>query len=422
MEYQKIANLIDDTSNKPSKFRTRNWVEINDESRGAYNVNSQIKFKTTMLKSSLCDYSDAYILVKGTITINGRGADAAARQADERGKGVTFKNCAPFIDCISEINNMQIDNAKDIDTVMPMYNLIEYSDNYAKTSGSLWQYFRDEPDDNNIEDSESFKSKIKITGKTPNNDNEKDVEIMVPVKYLSNFWRTLEMPLTNCEVNLILTWSSTCVITNSNGAGTFATTDTKLYVPVVTLSRQENTKFLQQLKSGFKRVINLNKYLSKPELLARNQNLNYLVEPSFQGVNRLFVLAFENDTQRTTHNAYYLPNVEIKDYNIMINGENFFDQPEKNNKVTYENIRKIAAGQEDDYTTGCLLDYSYFADTYKMIAVDLSKQQALDADPRAIQQMITANLDRAGNTRVYFILEEAKETILDFSQGTVKVL
>ena len=107
----------------------------------------------------------------------------------------------------------------------------------------------------------------------------------------------------------------------------------------------------------------------------------------------------------------------------MINGENFFDQPIKNNKVTYENIRKIATGQGDDYTTGYLLDYSYFADTYKMIAVDLSKQQALDADPRAIQQInFTANLDRAGNTRVYFILEEAKETILDFSQGTVKVL
>ena len=106
----------------------------------------------------------------------------------------------------------------------------------------------------------------------------------------------------------------------------------------------------------------------------------------------------------------------------MINGENFFDQPIKNNKVTYDN-RKIATGQGDDYTTGCLLDYPYFADTYKMIAVDLSKQQALDADPRAIQQInFTANLDRAGNTRVYFILEEAKETILDFSHGTVKVL
>ena len=137
MEYQKIANLIDNTSIQPSKFKTRNWVEINDESRGAYNVNSQIKFKTTMLKSILCDYSEPYILVKGTIAINGRGADAAARQADERDKGVSFKNCAPFISCISEINNTQIDNAKDIDIVMPMYNLIEYSDNYAKISVSL---------------------------------------------------------------------------------------------------------------------------------------------------------------------------------------------------------------------------------------------------------------------------------------------
>ena len=151
----------------------------------------------------------------------------------------------------------------------------------------------------------------------------------------------------------------------------------------MTLSTQENTKFLQQLKSGFKRIINWNK----------------LVEPSFQGVNRLFVLAFENDDDNTIDEKY-LPTVEIKDYNIMINGENFFDQPIKNNKVTYEN-RKIAVGQGDDYTTGCLLDYPYFLDIYKMIAVDLSKQQALDADPRAIQQInFTANLDRAGNTRV----------------------
>ena len=160
MEYQKTANLIDDTSDQSSKFRTRNWVEINDESRGAYNVNSQIKFKTIMLKSSLCDYSDAYILVKGTITITGAGNDAAARQADERDKVVIFKNCDPFTNCISEINNTQIDNSKDIDIVMPMHNLIEYSDNYAKTIGSLWQYFRDEPvADDDIEDSESFKSK-----------------------------------------------------------------------------------------------------------------------------------------------------------------------------------------------------------------------------------------------------------------------
>ena len=136
----------------------------------------------------------------------------------------------------------------------------------------------------------------------------------------------------------------------------------------------------------------------------------------FQGANRLFVLAFENDTQRTSHSGYYLPNIEIKDYNIMINGESFFDKPVKNNKVTYENIRKIATGQGDDYTAGCLLDYPYFKDSYKMIAVDLSKQQPLDADPRANQQInFTGNLDRAGNTRIYFILEEEKETIVDCS-------
>ena len=231
------------------------------------------------------------------------------------------------------------------------------------------------------------------------------------------------MPSINCEVNLILTWSSTCVITNSTGAGRFAITDTNLYVPVITLSTQDNSKLLQQLKSGFKRVINWNKYFSKPELLAQNPNLSHLVEPSFQGVNRLFVLAFEYDTQRKSHSDYYLPNVEIKNYNVMINGENFFDQPIKNNKVTYENIRKIAAGQGDDYTTGCLLDYPYFKNSYKMIAADLSKQKALDADPRAIEQInFTANLDRAGNTRIYFILEEAKKTVLNFAQGTVKVL
>ena len=428
MEYQKIANLIDDTPNQPSKFKTRNWVEINDESRGAYNVNSQIKFKITMLKSILCDYSDAYILVKGTISVSNTAAAGAAE--NNTNVKVIFKNGALFTNCISEINNTQIGNAKDIDIVMPMYNLIEYTDNYAKTTGSLWQYCKDIParDANNIIENftggnttDSFNFKAKITGQTGNN-GTKDVEIMVPLKYLSNFWRTLEMPLINCEVNLILAWSSTCVLIASNilnQNATFAITDTKLHVPVVTLSTQENTKFLQQLK----RVINWNKYLSKPELLVQNPNLNHLVEPNFQGVNRLFVLAFENDDNRTSDDQYYLPTVEIKDYNIMINGENFYDQPIKNNKDTYKNIRKTATGQGDDYTTGCLLDCPYFADTYNMIAGDLTKQQALDADPREIQHInFTANLDRDGNTRVYFILEEAKETILDFSQGAVKVL
>ena len=117
----------------------------------------------------------------------------------------------------------------------------------------------------------------------------------------------------------------------------------------------------------------------------RNRYLNYLINPSSQEVNRLFILSFENGDQRKSHSAYYLPNIEIKNYNVMIDGRNFFDQPIDSMAKTYENIRKIATDQGDDYTTGCLLDYSYFKENYKMIAIDLSKQQALDADPRAIQ-------------------------------------
>ena len=183
-----------------------------------------------------------------------------------------------------------------------MYNLIEYRNNYSKTSGSLWQYCKEIPAVNNAGDivdfnganaTDSFIFKTKITGQT-NNDGIINVEIMVPLKYLSNFWRTLEMPLINCEVELILNWSKDCVIIYTNvddQVPTFTITETNLYVPVVTLSTQDNAKLLPQLKSGFKRTISWNKYLAKPELLAQNVNLNHLIEPSFQGVNRLFVLA-----------------------------------------------------------------------------------------------------------------------------------
>ena len=224
------------------------------------------------------------------------------------------------------------------------------------------------------------------------------------------------MPLINCKVNLILTWSKDCVITNSTGEGKFAITETKLYTPVITL-------LLQQLKSGFKKTISWHKYESSIKTFAQNRYLNYLINPSFQGVNRLFVLPFENENGRTSHSTYYLPKVEIRDYNVIIDGRNFFDQPINSTNETYENIRKIATDKGDDYTTGCLPDYHYFKENYKMIAVDLIRQNELDADPRAIQKFdFTANLDRAGNTTIFFIIEEAKETVFKFSQGTVKVL
>ena len=194
------------------------------------------------------------------------------------------------------------------------------------------------------------------------------------------------MSLINCEVNL-LTWSPTCVISSATGETKFKITETKLYVPVVTLSTQDNAKLLQQLKSGFKRTINWNKYELDIKKFVQNRYLNHLINPISQGVNRLFVLSFENEIGRTLHSNYYLPKVEIKDCNVMIDGRNFFDQPINSMTKACENIRKISTGQGDDYATGCLLDYSYFKGHYKMIAIDLSKQQALDADPRAIQQI-----------------------------------
>ena len=227
---------------------------------------------------------------------------------------------------MSEINNTEIDNTKDTDIVMIMYNLIEYSNNYLKKSGILWQYYKDEPN-GNLADSELFKSKVKITGSTPDNGDTKDVEIIVPLRYLSNFWKTLEISLINCEVNLILTWSSTCVITKSTGIGRFAITDTKLYVPVVTVSTQDNSKLLQQLKSGFKRTINGNQYQLNPKTFAKNRYLNHLVDPSCQGVNRLFVLSIESEDNITSHSNYYFPKVTLRDYNVIIDGKNVFDQP-----------------------------------------------------------------------------------------------
>ena len=282
-----------------------------------------------MLRSSLCDYSDAYILVKRNISVNNNaGAGAASNNINKK---VILKNCAAFTNCISKKHNTQIDNAEYIDIVMLMYNLIEYSDNYPKTSGSLRQYCKEIlavnnagniVDFNGANAAASFNFKTKITGKT-NNDGIINVETMVPSNFLSNFWRTLEIPLINCEVELILTWSVGCVIIYTNVADqvpTFTITEAIIYISVVTLSTQDNAKLLPQLKSGFKRAISWNKYLPKPELLARNLNLNHLIEPSFQGVNRRFVLAFEDndaDDERISNKRYYIPNVEIKDCNVI---------------------------------------------------------------------------------------------------------
>ena len=226
---------------------------------------------------------------------------------------------------------------------MRVYNLLEYSKNYEKTFASLWNYCKDISIDP-ITNSESFKYKTSTTGKTADNGNTKKFEYSVPLKHLRNFWRTLDMPLINCEVNLILTWSKNCVLndmTTRNAEGnnpaiaaptnaTFEITDAKLYVLVVTLSTQDDNKLSVQLKAGFQRTIKWNKYRSEMSNQTKNINLNYLIDPTFTKVNRLFVLSFENEDDGISFSKYYTPTFEIKDFNALIDQKSFFDTPIKN--------------------------------------------------------------------------------------------
>ena len=255
-----------------------------------HSINKEIRIKTSMLRSDLCNFSDAYIIVKGDITVtNPNNA--------KRNKAVAFKNNAPFINCISKIIN-----AEALDVVMPMYNLLEFSKNYRKTTGSLWNYYRNQPSNPLSTNSESFEYKISITGNTYNvgddDDNydankvsKKETETVIPLKYLSNFWRSLDIPLINCEVEIILTWSKNCVLADMTVANNpptgleFQIKDTKLYVPVVTLSKENDIKLLEKLKLGFKKTIKWNKYRSQMTIQNNNNNLNYLIDPTFTNVN-----------------------------------------------------------------------------------------------------------------------------------------
>ena len=189
--------------------------------------------------------------------------DVVARLANEGSIGVIFKNCAQSSDCTSVISNTQVDNTKDLNVVMPKYNLPKYSDNYSKISGILWQCYREEPDKTAMTNSESFKSDVRITETTPASGNKKNVEIAVPLKYLSNFWGTFEMLLINCRINLILTWFSDCAISVKARTTKFAIIETDIYVPVVILSTQINAKILQEMESGFEITTAWNKYQFK---------------------------------------------------------------------------------------------------------------------------------------------------------------
>ena len=431
MENQKIINLLDKIDTDSKHFATTKWYITNDENNTNYGVNKDtgaenpdtIKYDTRVLKPNLCDYAEAYILIDGTIR-------AAAADANTR---LALKNCAPFSKRNLEINDEHVDTAENLDITMPMYNLIEYSDNYQISSATLYQYKRDEPPEDDAvvditaDNSSSLKYKISLLGNpvVANNIARINVKVVVPLKYLSNFFTSLEMSLINCKIKLNLKWKKECVLSTDDGNAIFIINNTKLYVPVVTLSKEDNKDFIEQQNKGFQRSIYWNEYKTKE--INENADVNVFkyinLDPSFQGVNRLFVPAYNRANGQPTRNGqqkYYLPRTDLEKYNVIIDGRNVYDNPIESDIEKYRELKKVMIGKGEDYTTGSLLDFNYFDKHYKLVAVDLSKQKELHADPRAIQQTEFKYM-LGTNSNIYWVLEKSKETILEFYKGTVKV-
>ena len=355
---------------------------------------------------------------------------AAAANANTR---LALKNCAPFTKCNLEINGEHVDTAENLDITMFMYNLIEYSDNYQDSSATLCHYKRDEPPEDDAvadltaDNSSSFKYKVSLLGNPvlDGNITKRSVKVVVPLKYLSNFFRSLDMPLINCKIKLNLTWKKECVLSIDAGDAVFIINDTKMYVPVVSLSKEDNKDFIEQQNKGFQRSIYWNEYKTKE--INENADANVFkyinLDPSFQGVNRLFVMSYNRVDGQPTRNGlqkYYLPRIDLEKYNVIIDRRNFYDNPIESDIEKYRELEKVMIGKGEDYTTGSLLDFNYFDKDYKLVAVDLSKSKGLGTDPRAIQQTEFKYM-LGTNSTIYWVLEKSKEAILEFYKGTVKV-
>ena len=377
MEYQKIINLLDKIDANSKHFANKKWHIINNENNTNYGINKDtgadnpdtIKYDTRVLKPNLCDYAEAYILIDGTIR-------AAAADANTR---LALKNCAPFTKCNLEIDDEHVDTAENLDITMPMYNLIEYSDNYQDSSATLYQYKRDEPPEDGAvgdltaDNSSCLKYKISLLGNpvVANNIARINVKVVVPLKYLSNFFRSLEMPLINCKIKLNLTWKKECVLSTDDGNAVFIINDTKMCVPVVTLSKEDNKDFTEQQNKGFQRSIYWNEYKTKE--INENADANVFkyinLDPSFQRVNRLFVMAYNRANCQPTRNGqqkYYLPRIDLEKYNVIIDGRNFYDNPIESDIEKYRELTKVMIGKGEDNTTGSLFNFNYFNKHYKL--------------------------------------------------------
>ena len=324
----------------------------------------------------MCDYSDAYILVTSNIKLQ-NGNDATR---------VAIKNCHPFTRVSFELNNEQVDTADNLELTMNLYNILEYSDNYADTTGSLYQYKRPEPRDANgnvvnlATTLSSFKYQLGLVQKqltTPNSENVpanidpnfdnahriwKNIKIVVPLKYLINFFRNLELPFIITRLYMELNWKKYSVLCNQNQNSIFQITKSELYIPIVTLNTENNNKLSELLSEGFEITVVWSEYKSKIERVTIPQNDNMFrrttLDVSFQGENKLFAAAYEtddterNDNTEESRRRYYLPRVEIKDYNILIDGRTFYDQNVNSSIVRYNELLKMTTGRSEDYSTG----------------------------------------------------------------------
>ena len=448
MGYNKTTNLLGklDKDEIP-KFTTIKWIEIFDQSNRTYNKNKDIRFKTSQLRNDLYDFNDAYIVVTGKITAANPG-----NNANQYNRKVSLKNSTPFLNCALKINSQLIEDAQDLDIVMPMYNLLYYSKNFRKTTGSFWNYYPDMPKsghDNNadlrqriiyqIKNPERFNYKTKLVGNVDaiadaaDNDLKtelEDIKIVVLLKNLSNFMFNLDFLLINSEIELILKWTEDCVLTEKatraqlppGDAGVhavpainrpkdlkFKITDCKLYAHVVTLQTQHQNQLYKDLKTRISIDFKQSKYRSQIINQTATNNLNFFIDPTFNNVNRLFVLTFPNEEDRRSFSNYNTPTLEIKDYNVIIAEEPFYEIPIKK-KETYKAITALIRNYL--LRTGNEFDFHYFSENYKLIVIDLNKQKS---DFKNQQIDFIGRLEQ--NATIFFISEEKETPGLSFLQN-----
>ena len=368
MESLKIKTLLDHKGNTYPKYRTKRWYIINDQNNGQYgegdNNDDTVKIDTDVVKPFLCDYADAYISVTGNITVEGVDNNTKA----------AFKNYYPFIKGKINLNNTHVDESDNLDLIMNMYFLMEYSDNYSDSTASLYKFKRQEPLDNNANltfvDSASFKCKSNLLGNANVENNNavwKNAKIIVPLKYISSFFRSLELPLIKTKLYIELNYTKNSVISDNAGAKSFKITKAELYVPVVTLNTEDNNILNKLLDTEFKRKVHWNEYKNKIETITQVHNdHNYkrsLLDAKIPGVNKLFVMGFDNNVvnpnanpivdepqrvKRDNYRKYLLPRIHIKGCNVLIDGRNFYDQNISDDFKKYEELRKVITGTGED--------------------------------------------------------------------------